>query len=631
MEADQSNSVQFATYRDDPEHRKSWKSQPSPKAMEMGKNPWVPLALRPIVWIPFSILLLLSGIGLEIAFSFSEKNQGWPTKNDFTQASNVLHYLYTLPPVIIVAFFVAVWAWTDSEIKKMQPYVDLVEGDSPAKRSLLLDYTRTHLLIVWSHALNNKHFLVLATTCMALLTLIFQPAASALLQVRDTWLPAPDITVNNLAAIGLNQDTQFNDLTSFLTAAGYAGASVLYSLPEAPFVHGQYTVAPFELPTNIEVNSTVLTANTTAVKSDAGCIPVQVEMKENADGTWSNSVAANGCNFDWAVDRNATTLFGTDVLLCSPAAPTQFLPIVFWFFTYEPQAQSSATFCFPGISLWSVQVQLDLANGTLLSVNELAVLSSASNFSEFSGNVTGPPLNGRAYNGVSFNLTNPDRFVLGRQSATQLQLPAAVFQAATQSSAGLIGSFEDNRFVGLSSQVYTTYLSLIARNVYFIPTQQANTLQVKMVQKRVFLSAVSTHFLAAGLFILAIGGCLVQCVHRERRRRLRLHHQPGTIASAVSIGAQTGMADLLAGRNDSREMRQVLQDKKFRIDPSRMQIVMSGEEGYDKDDYDKFDDQRMSVFSAFQGNRFSRRLSKATGPPGTPKSPKSPLSQTSAK
>jgi hypothetical protein len=38
---------------------------------------------------------------------------------------------------------VALWAWIDIEIKKMQPYIDLVHGDSPPQKSLLLDYTRT--------------------------------------------------------------------------------------------------------------------------------------------------------------------------------------------------------------------------------------------------------------------------------------------------------------------------------------------------------------------------------------------------------------------------------------------------------------------------------------------------------
>jgi len=49
----------------------------------------------------------------------------------------------TLPPVIVAMVIVALLTWTDIEIKKMQPYIDLVHGDSPPQRSLLLDYTRT--------------------------------------------------------------------------------------------------------------------------------------------------------------------------------------------------------------------------------------------------------------------------------------------------------------------------------------------------------------------------------------------------------------------------------------------------------------------------------------------------------
>lgn len=71
----------------------------------------------------------------------------------------------------------------------------------------------------------------------------------------------------NLATIGLNQNSQFADLTcesphsfnintapdpsrvfqAFLSGAGYAGASVLYDLPAPPFIQVPYTVAPFEV------------------------------------------------------------------------------------------------------------------------------------------------------------------------------------------------------------------------------------------------------------------------------------------------------------------------------------------------------------------------------------------------
>ena len=146
--------------------------------------------------------------------------------------------------------------------------------------------------------------------------------------------------------------------------------------------------------------------------------------------------------------------------------------MIFWFFTYvylaavllspidhnafryNPSPKSSATFCFPSFSLWEVNVNVDLASGNLTKVTELRPFSASSNFSSLSANVTGPPLNGRAYNGVRFNLTNPNQFILARENATQLQLPASVYQAAVQSPEGVSGSFDNNHYTALSTQVY---------------------------------------------------------------------------------------------------------------------------------------------------------------------------------
>jgi len=115
---------------------------------------------------------------------------------------------------------------------------------------------------------------------------------------------------------------------------------------------------------------------------------------------------------------------------------------------------ASATFCYPSISILEVNVGVDIRTGNMTKVSEIRPFSQYSNFSSFSANVTGPPLNGRAYNGIRFNLTNPDQFVLGRQNATQLQLPAAIYQAATQSPVGYVGNFANGGFSALSDKVY---------------------------------------------------------------------------------------------------------------------------------------------------------------------------------
>ncbi|KAG6876440.1 hypothetical protein C0993_003142 [Termitomyces sp. T159_Od127] len=437
--------------------------------------------------------------------------------------------------------------------------------------------------IVWTNAASNRHYLVALTSLMVLLSLLFQPLSAALLVVKDTYLPLPDVTLNTTSAIGLNHDLQYLDLTSFVTAAGFASASVLYNLPDPSFIHEQYTVAPFE-----------------------------VDMAKHDDGSgWNNSAKFNDCTISWSVDKSAVNLFGVNTTDCSQSNLAWFKPVVFWFFTYEPIANASATFCFPNISLWDVNVNVDLATGNLTKVLELRPFSSSSNFSSLSGNVTGDPLFGRAYNGVQFNVTNTtiaidttnainitDPFVLDRQTATRIQLPAAVFQAAVQSPQGLIGSFESDKFVDLSTSVYQTYLALIARNVYFLPHNESLTVQVKTFQSRVWLSSIATHILAASMLVLALCAGIIHIFHRVERRRLRLRHEPGTIASAVSIGAQTGMGELLAGRHRQEEIKEVLSNKKFRIDPRTMKIIMEGEEGYESAASPM--NRRRSVFAALQ-------------------------------
>ena len=108
---------------------------------------------------------------------------------------------------------------------------------------------------------------------------------------------------------------------------------------------------------------------------------------------------------------------------------------------------ASATFCYPSISIWEVNVGVDIRTGNVTNISEITLYSQYSN-------VTGPPLNGRAYNGIKFDLNTTDQFILGRQNATQLQLPAAIYQAATRSPGGYVGTFTNGNFSSLSNQVY---------------------------------------------------------------------------------------------------------------------------------------------------------------------------------
>ncbi|PPQ90530.1 hypothetical protein CVT25_015820 [Psilocybe cyanescens] len=620
------NHVQFATYRPD-KLRDPVSGIPSSPNDQPGRKFFVPLPLRVYFWIPLVVFLVLGAIGLEVALHFSNKNQGWPSKQS-ENASNAMHYVYTLPPVIVAAVVVAMWAWTDIEIKKIQPYVDLVHGNSPPHRSLLLDYTRQNNFLVWTQAASNKHYLVALATLMVLMTLSFQPLASALLVVKDTWTEIPNVNTKNIQAISLNQNLQFNDLSSFLAAAGYAGASVLYDLAPPPFVRLPYTVAEFTLPTVVS-NGTVF-ANTNAIKSNTNCQAAQVQMTQTDPGRWTNTASLNDCSITFSVVNTTDTLFGTDTPSCtSSSTPDQFSQVAFWFFSYVPFAQASVTFCFPTIELREVNVGVDVGTGNVTQLSDIRQFSSSSNFSSLSANVTGAPLNGRAYNGIKFQLSTPDQFILARENATQLQLPASIYQAAVKSPQGYVGSFEAGTFHILSDQVYSIYLALIARQVYYLPDNEDLTVLVRTFRKHVWISDVAAHLLAVAMLILALFGTLVHLFHREDRRNLRLKHEPGTIASAVSIGASTGVGNVLANRHGEEEMKEALRDLKFRIDTDTMKIVMEGEPGYETaKNITTPMTRRRSIFEVLQRSRPVRTFSgnEQSGTPTalSPTSPKSP-------
>lgn len=79
-----------------------------------------------------------------------------------------------------------------------------------------------------------------------------------------------------------------------------------------------------------------------------------------------------------------------------------------------------------------------------------------------------------------------------------------------------------------------------------------------------YCSPTAVHLLAVALLLLAFFATIIHLFHRSDRRNLHLQHEPGTIASAVSIGAQTSIGELLAGRQRAEDISQVLKDRKFR-------------------------------------------------------------------
>src|SRR5882762_5069344 len=116
-------------------------------------------------------------------------------------------------------------------------------------------------------------------------------------------------------------------------------------------------------------------------------------MTKLQDGSgWNNSAIFNGCTFSWQVDKSSVHLFGTDVMpaTCQTGGEdVPFLPIFFWFFTYQPQPDASVTMCTPHITLQNVSVTVDLVSSNLTSIIPTANLTANDPFTEgLVGNMT---------------------------------------------------------------------------------------------------------------------------------------------------------------------------------------------------------------------------------------------------
>lgn len=194
---------------------------------------------------------------------------------------------------------------------------------------------------------------------------------------------------------------------------------------------------------------------------------------DSNNGTWHNIAVYKGCSYNWSVNKVTEDLFGLDALGAQNFTNGQATgdgckqfqgmapenqPIVLWYFTYRTAtANSSVAICEPTIELWKVNATVDLTTRNLTDVHPIKVLTSDDVGTSLSGNVTGSPLNGQAYNGAAFDqklFTLGDPFVVMRATATTLQLPAAVMQAARDSPEGIKGSFESDALVPLSSRIY---------------------------------------------------------------------------------------------------------------------------------------------------------------------------------
>lgn len=98
--------------------------------------------------------------------------------------------------------------------------------------------------------------------------------------------------------------------------------------------------------------------------------------------------------------------------------------------------------------------------------------------------------------------------------------------------------------------------------------------------------------------------------HRPSRKILRLRYRPGTIAAAVSMVGESALGSVLASVQKEEDFSTTLQDKRFRLNPITMKIMMEGEHGYDEVPTPPPEPVSMQAKMAGVQRRLSRRVFK---------------------
>ncbi|KAI0711111.1 hypothetical protein C8T65DRAFT_739505 [Cerioporus squamosus] len=492
----------------------------------------VPLGLQLFFWAVLLFALVATAVSLEGMLWWNTRRQGWDVPS-WWEPDNFqwrAYFMRSLPLGGAMALSL-LWGMAQDAILRLQPLVNLTgdQAKGSAERTVLLDYNGNGFVASWT-AWRNSDYMIVLWIATTLLTTSLKPLSGAMLSVRDVWWLYPTQTVARVTKVSQDVGDQFEDIIAFQGASGFATARVLFDIGPAPFVtEDGHTVEAFELPTG--QNGTAY-ANVTAVFNRAVCVSPTTFQMDNDAGTmvWHNTAWFDDCRFSFTVTNDSSNLFGVETLPdlaeCSNFTGTapQHRPVVFWFFSYEPEPFFSAVQCTPQVSVSDVRVAIDLASNTttLVAVNETTTSTI--------GSVGYLP-----YNGLFFDNVTLDSTAMSRLESVQEQLPSAVFQAAKAKDPSLRNTFVYYGFTNITAEIYNTYLSLIARSLYFVPSEEPVLVQVGANCKRLILVPIAVHALAAVLTVLAIYGAVMSVVHCRLRRRFTIPEHYGTIATGFLL------------------------------------------------------------------------------------------------
>jgi len=431
-------------------------------------------------------------------------------------------------------------------------------------------FHHSRFLVIYN-SLKLKQKIIVFSTFTALFSYLLQPLAGSIFSIRQ--LPeSSDSSVTSIRIIGLSPDV--SDLSAFAASAGFAEAAVFNGLPDPPFVHLGWAAAQFVFPTNQYLNGS-MAVNTTGIETTVNCAnPISLNLTTSNPNNFSiSAISVDGCPLGpvFFNPNNATQQYGvTNVPSCNGAsANISFQPVMFWYYQVKQDNTDEArgVFCTPRVQLFDITAHADLSNGSFIDATNL------DNYPK-PNNVSGSPLNGSTYNGLIFD-SSPDTNVQARATSIRTGVPNAIFRGAAQDPNGLQSVFDNSDgFLDLTNAVYTQYLALAAKSIYFLPNNQTVFAELTQLVPRLWIEPLSAHFLSVVLITLGLMIMGIHIAHHRDRRDVYLTHPPGSIGTAVSQTSRSGFGELLYPYDNEEAIRTKLEGLRFRLDQRTGAIVV---------------------------------------------------------
>ncbi|KIJ42840.1 hypothetical protein M422DRAFT_779902 [Sphaerobolus stellatus SS14] len=536
---------------------------------------WRPFTLNP--WFAsFLLLLVLSvAIALEVGLHFSNIRTGWQITGKSSLASSTIHYATRLIPVIIAMGIVGLWAGTDADIKRMQPFIELASGNAPASHTLFVDYVNSHYAKAFFESLRNKHHIVAVSSAMLVLGFAVQPLAASIFSMKDVWWRLPETSIRTFNTPGL--DLTYTNLSVISASMGLVAATALNDISTPMFVKGIWALEDIELPTSQVANGSIFT-NVTAIRSLPNCRQSNnITMKVQISGLLGIIGEVDGCRIgiNEPVIPEGTEWYNSIVFPSCPDMSDphpEFTPFLILVVHINPQGGRSNTmvYCKPTIDLVVANVQIEIKTGEF-------IVHDFTNYT-LSNNITDPSgfMKGRAFNGFIFGPApsgqTPSSDIYGTYSST---FTTALETKAIRSPMGLEGQIKSDGMLSITEELYSQYLSTMAKGIYFLRSDaRSNPAFIETWQTRLFIVPSATHVLTVLLLLFLISGIAVHILHSRYRAALHLTRRPGTLAAAIGYTANSNLQNRFRSVIPEDRFNDYLAEKHFKLDMGTARIVM---------------------------------------------------------